>query len=410
MRILGAGADTTFIGPEDLDTSSHGVLQFDDRMTLHVEGVTIQHGNAASGGGINFNQIVVLTLLDSHIRLNQAQRGTAINFNQDTTFTIRGTTISENVDTSLSGKAGAIAFNNFGRGALINTTIVGNEGQSAVALFSNNRSEIELVNSTIAGSVATPGSSLVSQIDFQNASALTLLNSIVVAPAGVVCATPTSPGDPPWAFSNGFNLISDASCNLFGPGDLQGTADPRLNPVLWPNGGTTPTLALLPGSDAIDAGFDFIDGFPYFVTTDQRGIPRPQGVHYDIGAYEYMGDMTPPVVTPPANLVGVEATGPDGRSAGQPPISMPFLNGATAEDDVDGPINPTEILNDVTEPFFPLGTTTVEFSAEDSSGNVGTATATVEVVDTTPPVITVPIDIPIPATSPDGKAYVDYSG
>lgn len=58
-------------------------------------------------------------------------------------------------------------------------------------------------------------------------------------------------------------------------------SDPKLSP-LANNGGPTLTMALLPGSPAIDAG-DNASAPP----TDQRGIPRPVGVAADIGAYEF---------------------------------------------------------------------------------------------------------------------------
>ena len=47
------------------------------------------------------------------------------------------------------------------------------------------------------------------------------------------------------------------------------------------NGGPTFTQALLPGSPAINAGVA-VPG----VTTDQRGVSRPQGTAPDIGAFE----------------------------------------------------------------------------------------------------------------------------
>jgi hypothetical protein len=64
-------------------------------------------------------------------------------------------------------------------------------------------------------------------------------------------------------------------------GNLIGT-DPQLAP-LADNGGPTSTMALLPGSPAIDAGA--ASGAP---ATDQRGVPRPQGAGVDIGAFEYL--------------------------------------------------------------------------------------------------------------------------
>src|SRR5436853_92651 len=55
------------------------------------------------------------------------------------------------------------------------------------------------------------------------------------------------------------------------------------------NGGETDTLALRPGSPAIDAGTN--DGCP---GTDQRGVARPQGSSCDIGAFELQQGTTPP--------------------------------------------------------------------------------------------------------------------
>ena len=52
------------------------------------------------------------------------------------------------------------------------------------------------------------------------------------------------------------------------------------------NGGPTWTLALLPGSAAIDAADDAICAAAPVNNLDQRGITRPQGAHCDIGAYE----------------------------------------------------------------------------------------------------------------------------
>ena len=62
--------------------------------------------------------------------------------------------------------------------------------------------------------------------------------------------------------------------------------DPKLGP-LADNGGPTLTMALLPGSPAIDAA-DTATAPP----TDQRGFPRPAGAAADIGAFEY-GSMLP---------------------------------------------------------------------------------------------------------------------
>jgi hypothetical protein len=88
--------------------------------------------------------------------------------------------------------------------------------------------------------------------------------------------------------SLGFNIDSLDQCNFRGPGDKVNT-DPLLGP-LADNGGATTTMALSPGSPAVDGGFAF--GWD----SDQRGMPRPSdfaslpnsagGDGSDIGAFE----------------------------------------------------------------------------------------------------------------------------
>jgi uncharacterized repeat protein (TIGR01451 family) len=81
--------------------------------------------------------------------------------------------------------------------------------------------------------------------------------------------------------SRGHNISSDGSLasSFTQPGDLNNT-DPKIGP-LADNGGPTFTHALLAGSPALDAADG--SGAP---ATDQRGIARPQGAGFDIGAFE----------------------------------------------------------------------------------------------------------------------------
>lgn len=57
--------------------------------------------------------------------------------------------------------------------------------------------------------------------------------------------------------------------------------------LLQDNGGPVPTVALLPGNIAIDAGDDAVLSSPYNLTTDERGRPRRVSSHVDIGAFEF---------------------------------------------------------------------------------------------------------------------------
>ncbi len=95
-------------------------------------------------------------------------------------------------------------------------------------------------------------------------------------------------------------------------------------------------------------------------------------------------DTTPPVVTAPAD-VSAEVTGA---------LTAVTLGAATVTDDSGETLSATA---NTTGPF-PLGDTTVTWSATDSAGNTGNDTQTVTVTDTTPPLITAPDDVSVTAT------------
>ena len=106
-------------------------------------------------------------------------------------------------------------------------------------------------------------------------------------------------------------------------------------------------------------------------------------------------DTTPPTITVAAS-VDAEATGPSGALVDYP---------ATASDLVDGTVLPT--CTPASGSLFVLGSTTVTCNAVDSHGNPSHAAFPVKVVDTTPPVITVPAPIVVQADSSSG-AVVAY--
>jgi len=89
-----------------------------------------------------------------------------------------------------------------------------------------------------------------------------------------------------------------------------------------------------------------------------------------------------PVVTAPASIT-VEASNASGTSASEQSIAD-FLNAATANDVIDSVL---AVIDDAPT-TFPVGNTTVTFSANDSGNNTGTAQAVVTVIDSLPPNIT----------------------
>src|SRR5262249_30039488 len=111
------------------------------------------------------------------------------------------------------------------------------------------------------------------------------------------------------------NLDSGNTCGLLDPSDLTDT-DPMLGP-LQDNCGPTMTLALLPGSPAIDAGSPSCPP----PSVDQRGTPRPQpsGGRCDIGAYELAPGTS-------ANCTTTTTT----TTVGQPTVTTTTVPCATA--------------------------------------------------------------------------------
>ena len=107
-------------------------------------------------------------------------------------------------------------------------------------------------------------------------------------------------------------------------------------------------------------------------------------------------DTTEPTLTGPANIT-VEGDTTGGADETNAEI-VAFLAAATADDLVD----PDPMVTDDAPATFLLGDTIVTFTATDASGNDATAMATVTVVDTTEPTLTVPAGITVSANVPSG--------
>ncbi len=110
-------------------------------------------------------------------------------------------------------------------------------------------------------------------------------------------------------------------------------------------------------------------------------------------------DTIPPTLkSMPANVTA-QATSAGGAAV---TYAMP-----SATDLVTAPVTVT--ASKASGSMFPVGTTTVTFTAADAAGNVATGTFQVVVVDTSAPVFaTLPADITVEATSPTG-ANVNYA-
>ena len=102
-------------------------------------------------------------------------------------------------------------------------------------------------------------------------------------------------------------------------------------------------------------------------------------------------DTTPPVIACPADIT-VECNSHCGVDGGVPatdPAIVAFLAGASATDICDATLT---VGPDGYPACFPDGDTVIHFTATDSDNNASHCTATVHVIDTTPPTIAVSLD------------------
>jgi hypothetical protein len=272
-------------GPEVIDGPGGGlvtvsgggavrVFAVDSGITATLSGLTIGGGSTAGDGG-GLDNDGTTTLDDCTISGNSATLGGGVG--NEGSISLTDCTISGNSANS----GGGVYTGPDGTTALTDCTVGGNTA-AANGGGVYNRSTTALTDCTVSGNIAAgDGGGL------DNASGTcTLVNTIV--------ANNMANSGGPDAFgtfaSLGYNLIgeTDGSSGWVGS-DLTGTLAQPLDPLLAPlgdNGGPTQTMALLPGSPAIDAGTSI--GAP---AADQRGALRgpaglDAGTAVDIGAYE----------------------------------------------------------------------------------------------------------------------------
>jgi hypothetical protein len=233
--------------------------------TVKVSDSTVSGNTANLGGGLR-NYSGAVTVSNSTFSGNSAGYGGGGVYNSGT-LTLTDSTLYGN--SAGNGDGGGID-NLSGTATLINCTLDKNSASGRGGGIYNN-AILNLTNTLIAFDTAPTGPDI--------------LNSGTIATA-----------------SHNLIRIGDDGSNLVSPltngsnGNQVGTAgspiDPKLDPRgLRNNGGPTQTIALEPGSPAINAGDDSVRAT---VPTDQRGRPRQSGPHVDIGAFEVQLPPPPP--------------------------------------------------------------------------------------------------------------------
>jgi predicted outer membrane repeat protein len=284
-----------------------GGIANSDRGTVTVSN-SIVSGNSTTGYGGGIYNAGALALSSSIVSDNRADQCGGGIFNRGA-LTVNRSTFSDNTATDGYGGGGIY---NFGTLNVSHSTFADNRATHSGGGIYNTATTLTvsnstLSNSTFAGNRATVGGGIynggyegtlliVSNSTFADNDAswqgggiytssfsgpVTLKNTVVAdSPTGGNCSGPIIDG--------GGNLsYPDTTCSGI-------NGDPKLGP-LQDNGGPTWTMALLPGSAAINAGDDAICAAPPINNLDQRGVARPQGAHCDIGAYEA---KPPPIFLP----------------------------------------------------------------------------------------------------------------
>ncbi|MBD3385905.1 hypothetical protein GF407_13385 [candidate division KSB1 bacterium] len=310
LTIRGQGADQTIVEGHATDASSadRRCFTISSGTSVTLKEMTLRHGNANGGGAIKHSgddllleRCVItdnvssgssplyvgggiystgaLTLNSCTVSGNSSLgKGGGIYTTAD--MDMEKSTISAN---SAGGSGGGICFyvdSGYPVMNVTNSTISGNSTSSAngggFSLEGNQNADVNLTNVTIADNSCS-GAVFGEGIYASNSGTLnlSLVNCIFDNGTTSNYASPSGTTN----LSRSFTLCRDSSMPITTVDNINGS-DPLLQ-ALADNNGDTRTHALSANSPAVDAGT--YKGVP---SEDQRGEFRPQGMGYDMGAYE----------------------------------------------------------------------------------------------------------------------------
>ncbi|MDQ2843510.1 MAG: hypothetical protein M3Y72_21210 [Acidobacteriota bacterium] len=247
-------------------------------INVPISGLTLENGVGESGGGIG--TAAKMTVRDITFLENEAStEGGAID-NVAGTLNVINCTFSGN----RAGRKGGALYTNNGTVQITNSTFSGNSAPKGGAIY-NFSYRFTVVNSTIAGNTASQSGGGILHAPHERHRA-EVKGTILAENEGGNCVAEDFSGER--ITSLGYNLSTDDTCPFRNSGDRNGIPADLDPNGLGAHGGSTPTIALLATSAAVDAipadQCTGIDG--NLLRSDQRGAPRPEGKGCEIGAYE----------------------------------------------------------------------------------------------------------------------------
>jgi hypothetical protein len=263
------------------DSNGGGLANYGGNLTL--TGCTVSGNYAGSyGGGLYSNSSGTTTLTDCTVSGNSAGNGAGLWNSGTATLTDSAVTGNSNVLFFNAYRGAGGVYNDRGNLTLTDCTVSGNKGFFFVGGVANSYGILTLTNCTVSDNTTygiVEGLNSYAYGYGYGYGTTTLNNTIVAGNSG--------------GFQDVIGNMSGSN-NLIGTGsDFMNGVDGNIvdvtNPVLAPlgnYGGPTQTMALLPGSLAIDAGDNMLTGG---TTTDQRGDHRIINGSVDIGAFESSG-------------------------------------------------------------------------------------------------------------------------
>jgi Ca2+-binding RTX toxin-like protein len=327
VDILGPGAETLTVSGNNSSRIFYLYPTVHD-IPVTISGLTLTAGRPSSGdpvqgrGGAIFSKYTKLTL-DRVVISNSTSPGNEFGGgveNADGSLTVRSSTIVGN--SAERGGGISIRHDDPGVTTIENSTITGNTAASGGGgiWFENplDVSKLDVRSATVAGnSVTGPGPYSSGGGFWTNGPGATFTNSIFADNTASTRPDVFTQGPPYSTVSASFSLIENpADAAITGGPNIFGQ-DPKLG-TLGDSGGPTPTIPLLDGSPALDAGVSAGLG------SDQRGAlrpfdlaglgPAPGGDNADLGAHERnlcAGVLVNIVGTADADRISGTA-GPDG--------------------------------------------------------------------------------------------------